>query len=143
MRIKTCLTHRIRAAEDADMLGAVGSLFYLHRGEGRRPQPHVWRGAGEVYEDVFRPEDAEDLLRLATEQDAGTVAAVSRWMARQPQAFRLYRRTADGEMAGVCAWLRLDSETEAQANPVAAKAWATAHANTPLRPGEHLVSAYT
>ncbi|MCL7494776.1 hypothetical protein M8I34_25735 [Streptomyces sp. MCA2] len=85
-RIKACLTQQIRAAEDADVFGAVGSLFYLHRGDGRRAEPHVWLGAGEVYEDVFRPEDAEDLLRLAIEQDAGAVAAVSHSMARQAQA---------------------------------------------------------
>lgn len=137
-RIKVHLTQQIRAADDADVLGAVGSLFYLHRDEGRTPEPHVWRGAGEIYEDVFRPEDAEDLLRLATEWDAGAVPAVSHWMARQPQAFRLYRRTANGELAGACAWLRLDSEAEAHADPVVATAWANAHANAPLRPGEHL-----
>ncbi|MEV5124705.1 hypothetical protein AB0K49_18225 [Streptomyces decoyicus] len=54
-RIKACLTQQIRASEDADVFGAVGSLFYLHRGDGRRAEPHVWLGAGEVYEDVFRP----------------------------------------------------------------------------------------
>jgi AAA ATPase domain len=137
-RIKAHLTQQIRAADDADVLGAVGSLFYLHRHEGRTSVPHVWRGAGEVYEDVLRPEDAEDLLRLATEWDAGAVRAVSHWTARQPQAFRLYRRTANGELAGACAWLRVDSEAEARADPVVATAWANAHADAPPRPGEHL-----
>lgn len=137
-RIDAHLRQQIRAADDADVLGAVGSLFYLHRDEGPTPQPHVWHGAGEIYEDVFRPEDTEDLLRLAIEWDAGAVTTVSHWMARQPQAFRLYRRTADGELAGACAWLRLDSEAEARADPVVATAWANAHANAPLRPGEHL-----
>jgi hypothetical protein len=137
-RIKAHVTQQIRAADDADVLGAVGSLFYLHRDEGRTPEPHVWRGAGEIYEDVLRPEDAEDLLRLATEWDAGTVAAVSHWMARQPQAFRLYRCTTNGELAGACAWLRLDSEAEAQSDPVVATAWANARAHAPLRLGEQL-----
>jgi hypothetical protein len=130
-RVKAHLTRQIRAADDADVLGAVGSLFYLHRDEGRTP--HVWRGDGEVYEDVFRPENAEELLRLATGWDA-----VTHWMARQPRAFRLYRRTATGELVGACAWLRLDSEAEAHADPVVATAWADARANAPLRPGEHL-----
>ena len=137
-RIKAHLTQQIHAADDADVLGAVGSLFYLHRDVGRTPEPHVWRGEGELYEDVFGPEDAEDLLRLAAEWDAGTVAAVSHWTARQPQAFRLYRHTANGELAGASAWLRLDSEAEAHADPVVATAWANARANAPLRPGEHL-----
>lgn len=137
-QIKAHLTQQIRDADDADVLRAVGSLFYLHRDEGRTPGPHVWRGAGEIYEDAFRPEDAEDLLRLATEWDAEAVCAVSHWMARQPQAFRLYRRTTDGELAGACAWLRFDSEAQAQTDPIVATAWAHAHAKAPLRPGEHL-----
>jgi hypothetical protein len=137
-RVRAHLTQRIRVADDADVPGAVGSLFHLHRVGGRTPEPHVWRAEDEVYEDVFRPEDAEDLLRLATGWDAGAVAAVAHWTARQPRAFRLYRRTADGELAGACAWLRLTSAAEARADPVAATAWAGAHHNAPLRPGEHL-----
>jgi hypothetical protein len=126
--VRAHVTRQIRDAEDAHVLGAVGSLFYLHR------DTHFWRGEGELYEDVFRPEDAEDLLRLAT----GSVAAVAHWMVRQPQAFRLYRRTADGELVGACAWLRVDSEAQAQADPVVATAWASARATAPPRPGEHL-----
>lgn len=135
-RVKAHLTQQIHAAADADVLWAVGSLFYLHRDESRAPAPHAWRGAGEIVEDVFRPEDAEDLLRLATEWDE--VATVSHWMTRQPQAFRLYRYTANGELAGAGAWLRLESETEAHADPVVASAWADARAGAPLRRGEHL-----
>ena len=137
-RVKTHLTQQIRAADDADVLGAVGSLFYLHRDDARTPAPHAWRGEGELYEDVYRPEDAEDLLRLAAEWDEGAVAAVAHWTERQPQAFRLYRHTTTGELAGAGAWLCLDAEAEAQADPVAATAWATANANAPLRLGEHL-----
>lgn len=126
-RVRTHLTQQIRDAEDADVLGAVGSLLALH---GDTPGPHVWR---EIHEDVLRPEDAEELLCLVTGWDA-----VSHWMARQPQAFRLYRRTANGELVGACAWLRVDSEAQAHADPVVATAWADARANAPLRPGEHL-----
>lgn len=127
-RVKAHLTEQIRAAEDADVLRAVGSLFYLHPDAGWTPDPRFWR---EIHEDVFRPEDAEDLSRLA-----GT--AVTGWTARQPQAFRLYRSTTTGELLGACAWLRLDSAAEAHADPVATTAWANANTNAPLRPGEHL-----
>jgi hypothetical protein len=130
-RVKAHHTQQIHEADDADVLRAVGSLFYLHR----TPAPHVWRGEGEVYEDVLHPGDAEDLLDLVTERDAGVV---SHWMARQPQAFRLYRYTATGELAGASAWLRVESETDSAADPVVAAAWAHARANAPLRLGEHL-----
>jgi hypothetical protein len=126
-RIKAHVTRQIRDAADAQVLAAVGSLFYLHR--DRTP----WRGEADLHEDVFRPEDTDDLLRLATERDA-----VAHWTVRQPEAFRLYRRTESGELVGACAWLRLDSEAAARADPVVATAWAHARANAPLRPGEHL-----
>ncbi|MBF8184971.1 ATP-binding protein [Nonomuraea sp. K274] len=138
LSVKTHLMARIRAADDMDVLGVVGSLIYLHRDEERTPKPHAWRDHGEVYEDVFRPEDTEDLLRLAAECDAASAAAVSLWTTRQPRAFRLYRTTRDGELAAATAWLRLDSQEEAQADPVAATAWANAHTVAPLRPGEYL-----
>jgi hypothetical protein len=132
-RIEAHLTQQVHDAADADVLRVVGSLFYLHRDEGRT---HVWRGEAEVYEDIFRPDDTDDLLRLAAELGAETV--VSQWIARQPQAFRLYRSTEDGELAGASAWLRLKSAADADADPVVAAAWAHARATAPLRPGEHL-----
>lgn len=132
-RLRTHLTHRIHTTGDATVPGVVGALFYLHRNESRTPAPHVWRDDGEFREDVFRPEDTEDLLRLA-----GEPGAVSHWLSRQPQAFRLYRHTATGELAGASAWLRLESAADAAADPVTATAWANAHANAPLRPGEHV-----
>ncbi|MFI7673073.1 AAA family ATPase [Actinophytocola sp. NPDC049390] len=136
LRVRAHLTERIHAADDADVLRAVGSLFYLHRAEGRAPGPHVWRAVDEVYEDVFRPEDADDVLRLAAEWDAAEV--VAHWTTRQPDAFRLYRTIADGELAGVSAWLRVASERDSEADPVVAAAWAHARATAPPRPGEHL-----
>ncbi len=125
------LTHRVHTADDADVLGAVGSLCYLHRDAD---QPHAWRGDAAVYEDVLRATDADDVLRLAAE--LGADAVVSHWMARQPRAFRLYRSSVDGELAGVSAWLRLESDSDA--DPVVAAAWAHADTHAPLRPGEHL-----
>jgi AAA ATPase domain len=122
-RVKAHVTRQIRDAEDTQVLGAVGALFYLHR------DTHSWRGEDEIDEDAFRPEDAEELSRL-------TEAGALHWMAQQPAAFRLYRR--DGELVGAGAWLRVDSEAAARADPLVAKAWATAHAKAPLRPGEHL-----
>ncbi|MGB3444798.1 MAG: ATP-binding protein [Actinophytocola sp.] len=134
-RIRAHLVQRIHTAADEDVLWAVGSLFYLHRNDGPAPAPHVWRGEGELYEDVFHAEDTDDLLRLAGE---GEAEAVSHWIARRPRTLRLYRDAASGELAGACAWLRLDSEAEADADPVVAAAWAHAGASAPPRPGEHL-----
>ena len=120
-RIRDHLTHQIRAADGTDGLGAVGSLLYLHRNEDRRPAPHVWRGADEVYEDVFRPEDAPDLLRLVTEWDAAATAAVTHWTARQPQAvpsLPVHReRRAGRAPAPGCAWTRRRTRRRTRSSP--------------------------
>lgn len=139
-RLTAHLTRQLRAAADADVPVVVGSLFYLHRDQHRAAgrAPHVWHGEDEVREDVLRPEDTEDLLRLVAECDAGAVPAVSHWLARQPRAFHLYRSAANGELVAAGAWLRLESAAAADADPVTATAWADADANAPLRPGEHL-----
>ncbi|WP_188192187.1 ATP-binding protein [Nonomuraea sp. SYSU D8015] len=140
------LAAQIRGATDPCVLGAVGSLFFLHREVGSTAEFNSWRGDGEAYEDAFRPEDAETMVKLAAEV-AGeeSAATVAFWTARQPEAFRLYRRTETGELVGFCSWLRLDppSEEEAAADPIVATAWANARAIAPLRPGEHLAVGRT
>ncbi|MFC5825080.1 AAA family ATPase [Nonomuraea insulae] len=140
-RIMAHLVTQIRLAADADVLGAVGSLFYIHRGPGATSRLHDWSQKGETYEDVFRPEDTEDLVRLAVRAEGEEQAETIRfWTARQPRSFHLYRRTDTGELVGCCAWLRLDEldEETAESDPIMATAWATARATAPLRPGEHL-----
>lgn len=127
-RIRDHFMRQVHDAGDADVLRAVGSLFYLHRNEYPSSVPQ-----DDVYEDVFRPEDTDELLHLVTERDAETVA---HWISRLPRAFHLYRCTANGELLGASAWLRLESPSDA--DPVVAAAWAHARANAPLRPGEHL-----
>lgn len=128
--VRAHLTRQIRAAADADVLGTVGSLLHLHRDR----TPHAWRGVDEIDEDVFRPEDRADLLRLAAE--TGSAEAVAHWLDRQPRGFRLYRDAVTGELLGAGAWLRLESDD--RADPVVTAAWASTHAAAPLRPGEHL-----
>ncbi|MEZ0074134.1 AAA family ATPase [Planotetraspora sp. GP83] len=145
-RISGYLADRIPVASDACVLGAVGSLFYLHRAVGSTSEFHSWRGDGEVYEDAFRPEDTPALVRMATEvENDESAAAVAFWTRRQPGAFRLYRRTETGELAGFCSWLRLHepSEEESAVDPIVATAWANARAIAPLRPGEHLAVGRT
>ncbi|GAA1534919.1 ATP-binding protein [Actinomadura kijaniata] len=140
------LAERIRTAADPDVLEAVGSLFHLHRSVGGTAEQISWRGDGEVYEDLFRPADVPALVRMAAEvENAASAAAVAFWTARQPEAFRLYRRTRTGELVGFCSWLRLSrpSAEEAAADPVTATAWENARALGPLRPGEHLAVGRT
>ncbi|MGN9845127.1 AAA family ATPase [Nonomuraea sp. H19] len=145
-RITAYLAGQTRLTSDARVLEVVGSLFYLHRAVGSTSEFHSWGGDGEVYEDAFRPQDAGALARMAAEVESDESAAtVAYWTDRQPEAFRLYRRTATGELVGFCSWLRLHepSDKEAAADPIVATAWANARAIAPLRPGEHLAVGRT
>ncbi|MGI5286394.1 ATP-binding protein [Nonomuraea polychroma] len=145
-RISDYLAAQTRAAPDAFVLGAVGSLFYLHRAVGSTSEFNSWRGDGEAYEDAFRPGETAALVRMAAEvENEASATAVAYWTARQPEAFRLYRRAETGELVGFCSWLRLyePSEEEAALDPIVATAWANARALAPLRPGEHLAVGRT
>ncbi|MEV1004541.1 ATP-binding protein [Nonomuraea sp. NPDC050202] len=140
-RIYAHLAEKVRTASDADVLGAVAALLYLHRDNGALTGFDRCRDEGEFQEEVLRREDVGTLLRVAAAAE-GTASArcAAFWAERQPEAFRLYRRTETGELVAFSAWLRLAEldERELAADPVVAAAWAHARATTPLRAGEHL-----
>ncbi|MFC7106729.1 ATP-binding protein [Nonomuraea rubra] len=140
-RIYAHLAERVRTAGDADVLGAVAALLYLHRDNGALTDFDRCRDEGEFQEEVLRPEDVPALLRVATAAEGpASAAGAAFWAGRQPEAFRLYRRTETGELVAFSAWLRLAEldERELAADPVVAAAWAHARATTPVRAGEHL-----
>ncbi|WP_164903641.1 ATP-binding protein [Nonomuraea polychroma] len=140
-RMHAHLAERVRTASDADVLGAVAALLYLHRGNGASADFHRCRDEGEFQEEVLRQEDVGTLLRVAaTAEGAASAGCAAFWAERQPEAFRLYRRTETGEPVAFSAWLRLAEldEQELAADPIVAQAWVHARATTPLRAGEHL-----
>jgi hypothetical protein len=140
-RIHAHLADRVCTASDADVLGAVAALLYLHRDNGAPADFHGRHDEGEFQEEVLREEDVGALLRVATAAEgAASAGSAAFWAERQPEAFRLYRRTETGEPVAFSAWLRLAEldEEELSADPVVAMAWAHARATTPLRAGEHL-----
>ncbi|MEV4019950.1 ATP-binding protein [Nonomuraea angiospora] len=140
-RIHAHLADRVRTASDADVPGAVGALLYLHRDNRAPAGSHGRHDEGEFQEEPLREEDLKTLLRVATVAgDTAAAGCAAFWAERQPEAFRLYRRTETGEPVAFSAWLRLAEldEEELTADPVVAMAWAHARATTPLRAGEHL-----
>ncbi|MEW1841475.1 ATP-binding protein [Nonomuraea angiospora] len=145
-RIHAQLAQRVRTASDGEVPGAVAGLLFLHRGDGAPAGFHGRPDEGDFQEEVVRQEDVGTLLRVATAAEgtpgegAAAAACAAFWAERQPEAFRLYRRTETGEPVAFSAWLRLAQldEEELSADPVVAAAWAHARATTPLRAGEHL-----
>jgi hypothetical protein len=137
-RMHAHLADRARTASEVDVPGAVAALLHLHRGTGA---PAGFHDEGEFHEEVVREEDVGTLLRVAAAAEgAASAGSAAFWAERQPEAFRLYRRTETGEPVAFSAWLRLAEldEEELTADPVVATAWAHARATTPLRAGEHL-----
>ncbi|MEU7741157.1 ATP-binding protein [Nonomuraea sp. NPDC049158] len=139
-RVHAHLAERVRAASDAEVLGAVAALLYPHRVYPHRGTEAHFPGS-EFQEEVLREEDAGALLRVAaTAEGAASARGAAFWAERQPEAFRVYRRAESGEPVAVSAWLRLArlDEEELAADPIVAGAWAHARATAPLRAGEHV-----
>ncbi|WP_327589553.1 ATP-binding protein [Nonomuraea sp. NBC_00507] len=142
-RIHAHLAETVRTAADTDVPAAVGALSYLHCDNGATtvgsPNRHK---EGEIQEDGLRPEDVGTLLRVAAAAEGDASAAgAGFWAERQPEAFRIYRRTETGEPVALSAWLRLrePNEEEMAADPIVAGMWAHTRATAPLRAGEHVV----
>ncbi|MEV1178565.1 hypothetical protein [Nonomuraea sp. NPDC049784] len=113
-RIHAHLAERVRTASDVDVLGAVAALLYLHRGNRAPADFHGRHDEGEFQEEVLREEDVGALLRVATAAEgAASAGCAAFWVERQPEAFRVYRRTETGEPAAFPAWLRLAEFAEA------------------------------
>ncbi|WP_166427749.1 ATP-binding protein, partial [Nonomuraea mesophila] len=137
-RIHAHLADRVRTANDVDVPGAVAALLHLRH--GAPAGSHRCREE-EFQEEPVRPEDVGTLVQVATAAEGAVSARCAAfWAERQPEAFRMYRRSGTGELVAFSAWLRLEQldEGELAADPVVAAAWTHARATTPLRAGEHV-----
>lgn len=63
-RIYAYLAEKVRTAGEADVLGAVAALLYLHRDNGALTDFDRCRDEGEFQEELFRPEDVGALVRV-------------------------------------------------------------------------------
>ncbi|MYW01786.1 ATP-binding protein [Streptomyces sp. SID3343] len=140
-RIRDHLLKRAVEARGVDHTDAVAPIMYLYRGGGFLGDLVTWRNRGEVHEEELRPPDHTAIARMAERAEGPRSATIVRlWLARQPEAFRVYRRPETGEPVGFSAWLTLrdPDEQELRADPVAAAVWSHVQAAGGLRPGEHV-----
>ncbi|MGR6917974.1 AAA family ATPase [[Actinomadura] parvosata] len=140
-RIHRYLAERIRTVPDSEVPAASRALAFPRRNDPVTAGFYAhWHGQGEVQESVFTFEDIDDLRRVAATESGEAAAAALFWARRQPEAFRVYRLTRTGEPVAYLAWLRLRArdESEADADPIVAAAWAHTRAAAPLRAGEHI-----
>lgn len=135
------LLAQVRTSSGTEVMSAVRALTYLKRYGPMAPYFQDLDQEGDVYEDTLRPEDHDTLVRMAQEVEGERSARiVGHWLAHQPAAFLVYRRTDTGETVAFMTWLRLTGRgEEADADPVVSAAWDHVERHAPLRPGEHLL----
>ena len=134
------LLERARTAATAEALVAIRELSYLKRYGPMGPYFRMSR-EGDYHEDVLRPGDHDAVHRLAAEAEGPESAAIADfWLARQPEAFWVYRDSGTGEPVGFLTWLRLSEPhpDENAADPLVAQAWEQVAKISPLGTGEHL-----
>jgi len=140
-RIHGYLLDRVRTADDSAVMAETRSLLYLYRTGSAVADYVTWTAQGEVYEDNYRPEYRDVVVRLAKEgEGTETADLVAFWLDRQPQGFHVHRRTETGEVVAFHAWLNLDEADpdEIDRDPVVAAVWQHSNAYGPSRPGERV-----
>ncbi|MEU9882188.1 hypothetical protein [Streptomyces phaeochromogenes] len=140
-RISLAGLQAVRGVTVKEALLRVAEWMFLFRNQGGPDDLHNYRTHPHIEDTPLRAEDVPDVLRMAEEAEGpASAAAVSHWVRRQPEAFRVHRYAGSSAPASFMAILRLDAplpEDRAE-DPVIAAVWDLVEAVAPLRPGEHL-----
>jgi hypothetical protein len=133
---------------DADSVARhlCANALYLQRDGFGRSSQFEGRRLGEVYEDAPQPADRSALLELATREDSAQFAdIIEYWFDRQPESFRIVRRSGTREVTGLLACIRLTQprREDREADPFADEAWTHVERTAPPRPGEHLLLVHS
>lgn len=138
-RLHRHLLDRIRAVPATQMVQAVGALLYLYRNHGLMAHAHVRRPDSLLRDLPYSPADRDRVVELVRAAEGAESAAIAGyWLARQPEAFRVYRSARHGGVVALSGWLRLAGPEGEDVDPVVAAAWSHARATEPPRAGEHL-----
>lgn len=134
------LLQRARTASETEAMTAIRALTYLKRYGPMEPYFKKIDREGDAYEDVLRPHDHEQAVRMTLETEGPHSADIVRfWLQEQPGAFRMYRSAQTGELVAFMLWLRLtDPQVGGSLDPVVAQAWAGVAQRGPLLPDQHL-----
>lgn len=141
-RVRRYVVERMLRSRGSALLHDVHELFYLQRSEPSFVAYLPCQDTGSVWEDRPRPAETDRLVGLVEQAEGTESAAVARfWLARRPEAFRVYRPAGGDEPVAVGAWLLLDhpDEEETRTDPVVAAAWAHTERAGPVRPGEQVL----
>ncbi|MER8223524.1 ATP-binding protein [Streptomyces sp. NPDC094143] len=133
------LIDQVGSASADRLLGAVGSLQFLYRGEGHMAQTHGWYSPGLVEDHPYDPSAEAEVLALVDRAEGPESAAIARyWLRSLPHDFRVQRLRGSGATTAVSAWLRMQPFQGRGHDPVADAAWEHVRAHGTAQPGEHI-----
>jgi hypothetical protein len=135
------LVGQVSQAAEAEAIERTGTLLYIYRRSPLIIGAFCFRDPDGEYPEEYRPQDRAELLALtARSEGAPAPGLVGFWLDRQPEAFRVYRRSSTGELVAYDAMLRFTGpdEDSSRADPVLAAVWEYCDRNGPMRPGECL-----
>ncbi|MFH8798064.1 ATP-binding protein [Streptomyces sp. NPDC017936] len=135
------LLQRARTASEPEAMGAIRALTYLKRYGPMGTYFKRIDREGDAYEDVLRPADHEQAVRMTLETEGPRSADIVRfWLQEQPGAFRMYRSAQTGELVAFMLWLRLtDPQVGITLDPVVTQAWAHVAQRGPLLADQHML----
>jgi hypothetical protein len=141
VRISLAGLHAVRSATADDALLRVAEWMFLFRHQEGPVNLYDHRKHPHIEDTPLRPEDVPAVLRMTEEAEGpASAAAVTHWLRRQPEVFRVHRYAGSSAPVSFMAILRLDAplpEDRAE-DPVIAAVWDLVEGAAPLGPGEHL-----
>ncbi|HWK89479.1 MAG TPA: AAA family ATPase, partial [Longimicrobium sp.] len=137
-RARGYYSRRLAETTGAEQQRVLSDYMYLHR-DNPLVRPFIdWAETGTLVPYPLRPDDEPAVRALVARHEGPESAALAAyWMARQPEAFQVFRAT-HGAPAGFLATLRLEQATDEDraADPAVEAALACLARRAPLRRGE-------
>ena len=135
------LVGQVSQAAETESIERTRTLLYIYRRSPLIIEAFCFRDPDGEYAEEYQPADRAELLALTVScqpDGASPPELIAFWLDRQPEAFRVYRRSSTGEVVAFDALLRFTEPDpdSSRADPVVAAMWEHCDRNGTLRPGE-------
>jgi hypothetical protein len=141
LRTRRHIVRRLQEAPGREKQLASFDLLYLHRNNPIMKPFHHWNTFGSAYAETAGPTDTGAIVELVRQHEGAVSAAIAeQWLARQPEAFTVFRSGARA-MLGFGAILRFETRLAGDVafDPAVAAAGRFAEQRGPMRPGDVLL----
>ncbi len=138
-QVRRYIVRRMQETQGPEQQQATLDWLFLQRYNPLGKSYLDWDAIGSHYAMPARAQDYPIILEMVRRHEGEASAKiVSYWIQRQPQAFTVFCRTADQELAGFLALLAIDEITpeDRAADPALEAVWTFTQRYGPVRPGE-------